>query len=1005
MQNKGFVTLFAVLLALVSIYYLSFTLAVENTNKKAKEYAQGDEVLERNYLDSIALEKIYLGNTYKECLEKEINLGLDLKGGMNVILELSVPDVLRALSGYNTDENFNKALAQASRRMAESQRDYLDLFVEEYKTIDPGARLSAIFSTFEMKGRIDPSSSDEKVIEVLREDIQSAIDNSFNVLRTRIDQFGVVQPNIQRLETNGRILVELPGIKEPERVRKLLQGSANLEFWETYELSELYQALIEANDAIRDLNASAQPQQEEQAAAEATAEKTTDSELSDTVKSEEERLLEQLATETEIETDEQSLEEWQREYPLFAVLQINQTQEGIAGGPCVGYALGRDTAKVNEYLSLRSVRELLPRDVKFLWSVKSINEQTPLYELIAIKVTNRDGRAALEGDVITDARDDFEQMRGSAMVSMSMNAEGSKTWARITKDNIGKSVAIVLDNYVYSYPRVDSEITGGSSQITGNFTSAEAKDLANVLKSGKMPAPAHIVQEDVVGPSLGKEAIRAGLISFAIAFGMVLIYMLFFYGITPGLVADFALLCNVFFLMGVLASFQAVLTLPGIAGIVLTLGMAVDANVLINERIKEELAAGKSIKKALPDGYKNAFSAIFDANLTTLLTGIILFILGTGPIKGFATTLIIGILTSFFSGFFITRIIFEAMMIKEKLNNISFTTKFSRNLLQNTKFDFIGSRKKGYIFAGALVVISLLSWSIRGLNQGIDFSGGRNYVIRFEQPVSTQDVRSSLEAGFEGASLSVITIGSENQVRVSTNYKINDDYENLDAEIDNLLFTGLKTYLPENVDVESFTENHIVSSQKVGPTIASDIKISAIWAVAVSLLIIGLYILLRFRNVAFSVGVIASLLFAAVFIFGLYSLLYSIMPFSLEIDQTFIAAILTVIGYAVNDSVVVFDRIREMIGIYPKRHKRLTMNSAMNTTLLRTFSTSLSTALVLLAILLFGGDTIRGFSFAMLVGVITGTFGTLFVASPIAYDIQRKMEKFSDKVTEETEEK
>jgi len=1000
MQNKGFVTLFAVLLALVSLYYLSFTAAVKNTEKKAKEYAQGDPVLERNFLDSMAQEKIYLGNTYRECLEKEIGLGLDLKGGMNVVLELSVPDVLRALSGYNTDENFNKALAQASLRMRESQRDYLDLFVEEYKAIDPGARLSAIFSTFEMKGRIDPSSSDERVIQVLREDIKSAVDNSFNVLRTRIDQFGVVQPNIQRLETGGRILVELPGIKEPERVRKLLQGSANLEFWETYELSELYQALIEANNAVRDMIAATEPQKE-QATEAAPVEKAPVEQVSDTAKTEEERLLEQLAAETEIQTDEQSLEEWKREYPLFAVLQINQSQQGIGAGPCVGYALGRDTAKVNEYLNSRNVRELLPRDVKFLWSVKPINEKTPLFELIAIKVTNRDGRAALEGDVITDARDDFEQMSGSAVVSMSMNAEGSKTWARITKDNIGKCVAIVLDNYVYSYPRVNTEITGGSSQITGNFTSAEAKDLANVLKSGKMPAPARIVQEDIVGPSLGKEAIKSGLISFAIAFAIVLIYMIFFYGIIPGLVADFALLCNIFFLMGILASFQAVLTLPGIAGIVLTLGMAIDANVLINERIKEELAAGKSIKKALPDGYKNAFSAIFDSNLTTLLTGIILFILGTGPIKGFATTLSIGILTSFFSGVFITRIIFERLLAKEKLNNITFTTKLSKNILRNPQVNFLGLRKKGYIVAGVLVLACILSWSTRGLSQGIDFSGGRNYVVRFDQPVSTQDVRNSLDGIFEDASLSVITIGSENQVRVSTNYKINETYDELDAEIDSILFTGLKDYLPENTGLESFVEDYIVSSQKVGPTVASDIKISAIWSVVAALLVIGLYILLRFRNVAFSVGVVASLAFVTIFIIGLYSMLYSVMPFSLEIDQTFIAAILTVIGYAVNDSVVIFDRIRETTGLYPKRHKRLTMNSAMNTTLLRTFSTAFSTALVLLAILLFGGDTIRGFAFAMLIGVVFGTLGTLFIASPVAYDIQRKREKFSDEVTEE----
>lgn len=992
MQNKGFVKLFAILLALVCIYYLSFTFVTSKVKKDAQAYAGGDAQMERIYLDSIGSEKIYLGNTYKECQAKELNLGLDLKGGMNVILELSIPDVLKALSGNNPDENFNKALAYASKRQTETNRDYIDLFVEEYQALDPGARLSAIFSTFEMKGRIDPTTSDEDVLKVLKSDVQSAIDNAFNVLRTRIDRFGVVQPNIQRLETNGRILIELPGIKEPERVRKLLQGSANLEFWETYELSELYQSFIEANTVIRNLNALNAPA-EEQAEEQAPVEKESPAATS------EEDLLNQALEENAEEG--QSLEEWKKEYPLFSVLQVNQTQNGIGRGPCVGYVLGRDTAKVNAYLNTKNVRDLFPRDVKFVYSVKPINEQTPLYELIALRVTNRDGRAALEGDVITDARDNFEQTRGTVVVEMEMNAEGAKTWARLTKDNIGKSIAIVLDNYAYSYPTVNGEITGGRSEISGNFTSAEAKDLANVLKSGKMPAPARIVQEDVVGPSLGKEAIHDGLISFIIAFALVLVYMIFFYNFLPGLIADFGLLCNVFFLIGILSSFQAVLTLPGIAGIVLTLGMAVDANVLIYERIKEELTAGKTLKNAVTEGYKKAFSAIFDANLTTLLTGIVLFVFGTGPIKGFATTLIIGILTSFFCGVFITRLIYERLIAKDRLGEQSFTTKLSKGFLQHPHFDFIGKRKFGYILSACFIVIAIGSWCIRGLNQGIDFSGGRNYVVRFEQAVSTNDIRASLENTFEDASLSVITIGNENQIRVSTNYKIADQSNTIDSEITEKLYHGLKAYLGADVSLDEFTNNNIVSSQKVGPTIASDIKISAVWAVCISLLIIGLYILLRFRNVAFSIGVIASLLHTTLFIFGIYSLCYSFMPFSMEIDQTFIAAILTVIGYAVNDSVVVFDRIREVIGIYPKRHKRLTMNASLNSTLLRTFSTSLSTAVVLLAILLFGGDTIRGFAFAMLVGVIIGTYGTLFVASPIAYDIQRKQDGFSDEVPAE----
>jgi len=987
MQNKGLVRIFAICLALVCVYYLSFTFATNKVGKNAKEYAQGNEQLERVYLDSMAHEKIYLGNTYKDCQEKELNLGLDLKGGMNVILELSIPDVLKALSGNNPDENFNKALAAASRRQTETNKDYIDLFVEEYKALDEGARLSAIFSTFEMKGRIDPTSTDEEVLTVLREDVQSAIDNSFNVLRTRIDRFGVVQPNIQRLETNGRILIELPGVKEPERVRKLLQGSANLEFWETYDLTDIYQNLIDANSLIRDLNAASAPKEE--AVAEPVAEAETA--VADTANSETDQLLAEIEESNSQEEAAQSLEEWKKEYPLFAVLSINQTQSGVPATPCVGYALGRDTAKVNAYLSMRGVRDLLPRDVKFMWSVKPISEESGMFELIALKVSNRDGSAPLGGDVITDARDNFEQVTGRCVVDMEMNAEGAKTWARLTKDNIGKSIAIVLDGYVYSYPRVNGEISGGRSEISGNFTVTEAKDLANVLKSGKMPAPAHIVQEDVVGPSLGAEAIHSGLISFIIAFCLILIYMVFFYGWIAGLVADFGLLCNIFFLFGILASFQAVLTLPGIAGIVLTMGMAVDANVLIYERIKEEIKGGKNLKKAIFDGYSKAFTAIFDANLTTLLTGIVLFVFGTGPIKGFATTLIIGILTSVFCGVFVTRLVYVGAMDRDRWQNLTFTTKVSKGFLQNPNYAFIGKRKIGYILSICFMAITILSLCVRGMSQGIDFSGGRNYIVRFEQPVSTENISDLLRDALNDPQ--VITIGNENQVRISTNFRIDENGDNIDAEIEQILYENLQQLLPEGTSLSDFTSTNIVSSQKVGPTMASDIKIAAIWAVVIALAVIFLYILLRFRNVAFSVGVVVSLIHTVAFIFGCFSLFHGILPFSMEVDQTFIACILTIIGYAVNDTVVVFDRVREVTTMYPKRPLFTTMTQAMNTTLLRTFSTSLSTAVVLIAILIFGGNTIQGFAFGMLMGVIIGTYGTLFIACPLAYDVQRKTNK------------
>lgn len=993
MQNKGFVRVFAILLALVCAYYLSFTFVNRNVERKARIAANGDEARLAYILDSMETEKVYLGMTYADCREKVINLGLDLKGGMNVTLELSVKDVLVALSNNNPDKHFNQALAQAEKRMTESQKNYVDLFVEEYRKLAPGARLSAIFSTFEMKGRIDPQKSDDEVIKVLKAEVESAISNSFNVLRTRIDRFGVVQPNIQRLEGSGRILVELPGIKEPERVRKLLQGSANLEFWETYELSEIYQSLIAANNVIRDMKALESKASSDNTGI-ATAQPTETTK--DSAKSASDDLLAKLEQQVDTTGEAQSLEEWMREYPLFAVLQINQSERGIGAGPLVGYALGRDTVEVNAYLNNPRVKELLPRDLKFAWSVNPVDKKTPLFELIAIKVSNRDGRPALGGEVITDAYDDFQQTTGFGKVNMSMNSEGAKVWARLTKANIGKCIAVVLDGYVYSYPRVSSEITGGNSEITGNFTAAEAKDLANVLKSGKMPAPAHIVQEDVVGPSLGQEAIRAGFISFVAAFILILLYMQVNYGLIPGLIVDASLLINVFFMMGILASFQAVLTLPGIAGIVLTLGMAVDANVLIYERIKEEQRAGKAMKKAVADGYKNALSAIMDGNITTLLTGIVLYVFGTGPVRGFATTLIIGIITSVFCGVYVTRLIYEAFHAKDKLLNLPFHTKLTKNLLVSPKIDFVGKRKVGYIVSAVVLTLGVVSLVVRGLNPGVDFSGGRNYVVRFEQPVSTVDINATLQHYFEDASVSVITIGSDNQVRINTNYRISESGQTVDDEVVDRLFEGLTSYLPDGVTKDAFVKDFIVTSQKVGPTVADDVKKAAMWAVFFSVVIIGLYILFRFRNVAFSAGAIVALVHDVLFIVSCYSIFYGILPFSLEIDQNFIAAILTIIGYSVNDTVVVFDRIRENSGYYPKRNKKRLINEALNQTLVRTFSTSLTVFVTLLTIFLFGGETIRGFAFAMLIGTLVGVYSTLYIAAPVAYDVQKRQLKIKE---------
>ena len=992
MQNKGFVKVFAVLLTLVCMFYLSFSFVTRHYNSKAAEYAGGDPVKESSYLDSLSTQKVWLGYTLKECREMEISLGLDLKGGMNVVLELNVADVIRSLSNNNQDENFNKALDLAYENQATSQKDFIDLFAEEYKKLDNGARLSAIFSTFELKDKITPQSSDAQVIAVLKEELKSAIDNSFNVLRTRIDRFGVVSPNIQRLETAGRILVELPGVKEPERVRKLLQGSANLEFWETYNLPEIYQQLVAADNMLATILKSDDTAAvgSDTTAIEATEEVVADNAAAETT-NDADSLLAKIGEDKPEAQAAKSMEEFAKQHPLFAVLQINQYNGQLAPGPVVGIADKKDIAKINEYLNMKQVKDILPRNLSLKWGVKAIDEKEQYFYLYAIKMTNRDGTPALGGDVVTDANADFVQQAGRSeqQVSMTMNAEGAKAWARLTKENIGKAVAIVLDDMVYSAPNVQVEITGGRSQITGHFTPEEAKDLANVLKSGKMAASVHIVQEDVVGPSLGQEAINSGVISFVLALILLMFYMCAFYGVLPGLIADGALVLNIFFTMGILASFQAVLTLPGIAGMVLTLGMAVDANVLIYERTKEELRAGKSLNKAIADGYSNAFSAIFDSNLTSIITGVVLFYFGTGPIRGFATTMIIGLFASFLTAVFLTRIVYEALLAKDKLKNVTFTTSITKDLLTNPKINFLAARKVGYLIPAGIIVLGAISMSTIGLNNGIDFTGGRNYVIRFAQDVKTDEVRNLLDAQLDG-SVSVIQIGTPDQVRVSTNYKIEDNDPAIDQEIENKLFEGVKSLLPEGTPLAQFTDQYIQSSQKVGPSMADDIKNAAFLAVVFAMFCMAAYILLRFRDISFSVGAFASVAVTTLCIISFYTLLWKVLPFSMEVDQTFIAAILTIIGYSINDTVVVFDRIRETIGLYPKRDRYQVINDALNSTLSRTFNTSLTTLVVVLCIFILGGATIRSFTFAILLGIIIGTYSTLFVATPIAYELQKK---------------
>ena len=978
MQNKGFVKIFAALLTLVCLFYLSFSFVTRHYTNKAKELAKGDAKVEQNYLDSMANEKVYFGNwTLKDCREMEIGLGLDLKGGMNVILEVSVPDVIKLLADNKTDETFNQALSNAAKQAVSSQDDVITLFVNEYHKLAPDSRLAELFATQQLKDKVNQKSTDAEVEKVLREEVKAAIDNSFNVLRTRIDHFGVVQPNIQSLEDKmGRIMVELPGVKEPERVRKLLQGSANLEFWETYDAREIAPYMQAADNQLRLLLADAATEEAVEEAAPALS--TADS------------LAAALKGETAATVD---MAQIKKEHPLLAVLQVSN-----ASSPVIGYANYKDTAEVNRYLAMPEVKENLPKNLRLLWSV-SASEFDPLaqtFELYGIKMTERNGKAPLEGDVMVDAKDDFDQY-GKPCVNMSMNTDGARRWAQLTKQNIGKCIAIVLDGYVYSAPVVQNEITGGSSIITGNFTPDQTKDLANVLNSGKMPAPAHIVQEDIVGPSLGQASINAGVVSFIVALIVLMIYMCAMYGLIPGMVANSALILNLFFTLGILASFQAALTMSGIAGIVLALGMAVDANVLIYERTKEELRAGKVVKKALADGYSNAFSAIFDSNLTSIITGIILFNFGTGPIRGFATTLIIGILISFFTAVFLTRLVYEYFMNKDKWQNITFTTGLSKNLMQNVHFDFMGRAKTWLTVAAVAVVVCVGFLATRGLSKSIDFTGGRNFKVQFENEVEPEQIRELIADKFGDANVSVIAVGTDGKtVRISTNYRIEEEGNNVDSEIEAYLYEALKPVLTQDISLETFidrdnyTGGSIISSQKVGPSIAEDITTSAIWSVVLALLAIGLYILIRFRNIAYSIGSIVALAFDTLIILGMYSIFWGILPFSLEIDQTFIGAVLTAIGYSINDKVVIFDRVREFFGLYPKRDKMQLFNDSLNSTLARTINTSVSTLIVLLCIFILGGDSIRSFAFAMILGVVFGTLSSLFIASPIAYSIMKR---------------
>lgn len=1000
MQSKGAIRFVAILIGLACIYQLSFTWATRHQEKKAAEYAAQAVALEkqspafasiseldkayfldslekeknRYYIDSISSEKVFIGFTYKEVKEKEINLGLDLKGGMNVMLQVQLRDLVKALADNNQSPEFNQALALAQQREVNSREDFITLFQRAWDEVAPGGRLSSIFGTYEMRDRIKPETSNDEVISIIRSDAESAIANSFNVLRNRIDRFGVTQPNIQKLGNSGRILVELPGVKEPERVRKLLQGTASLEFWPTYENTEIASFLTDANTMLRDiLNA------------EAHAEEAADS-LGE--KQEGNTMAELLSTDS-LSADAAA---WAKENPLFFVLNPNVYNGQWAPGPNIGRAHYRDTAKINAFMNMPQIKALFPAEFIPMWTVKpdAGDKAGVIYDLIAIKSTSRDGKAPLDGGVITDAVIAYGNTGGTPMVDMVMNAEGARIWARMTADNIGKSIAVVLDGMVYSYPTVQSEISGGRSQITGNFTITEAEDLANVLKSGKLPAPATIVQEQVVGPSLGSESINAGLISFIIAFALVMLYMFIFYN-RAGLVADIALLCNVLFLLGALVSFGAVLTLPGIAGLVLTLGMAVDANVIINERIKEELRAGKSLRLAVKDGYNNAYSAIIDGNLTTIITGIVLFLFGSGPVQGFATTLVLGIITSMLTSIFITRLIFEGRLNRNK--SISFDRKFSRNFMQNTHLDFLGWRKYAYIISSALVVICLGFMFVKGFSYGVDFTGGRTYVVRFDKEVTAGEIRNAANQEF-GETVEVKQFGGESQMKVTTKYKIEDNSTEVDHEVEAKLYDALKGFFNTPITIEEFTSttdnpNGIISSDKVGPTIANDIKRDAVIAIIIALLAIFLYIAVRFRSWTWGAGGVIGLVHDAILVIGFFSIFTGLLPFSLDVDQTFIAAVLTIIGYSINNSVVILDRIREFRTLYPKRDLVENVNGALNSTLARTMNSSGTTLVVMIAIALFGGEVIRGFAVALIVGIISGTYSSELIAAPLMYDLNK----------------
>jgi len=987
MQNKTAIIILAIALALVSVYQLSFTIATSKANKDAREYARGDLVKQNHYIDSLASltkdEWSFLGYTFKETQKRELNLGLDLKGGMDVILEVSVEDILKALSNYSTDKTFADALARAKQyQQQQSQIDFLTHFGRAFMEIDPNAKLAAIFGTVELRDRINFNSTNEEVLDIIDDEVSGAIENAFNILRNRIDRFGVVQPNITQLATKGRILISLPGQTDPQRVRELLQGTANLEFWETYDNAEVIGYLSSANNLLKEIQNNSKKAESQP---ETTVQETAPA---DTAKSGDQSLLDLIEKDTSQAASPGTLEEFTVQNPLFGLLNPRVTAQGEPiGGSMIGLARGKDTAQVNRFLNMNQVRALFPRDLRFYWGQNpyKYDETKTYYDLHAIKITTRDGRAPLGGDVITGARPSSGVTGSEVKVDFTMNAEGAKTWQRMTRENINRCIAVVLDGYVRSNPVVQNEISGGSTEITGDFTIEEADDLANILKSGKLPAPAKIVSDTVIGPTLGKEAINAGMISFIIAFIIVLSYMIFYYSTSAGTIADIALVGNIFLIFGVSASLGAVLTLPGIAGIVLTMGMSVDANVLIYERIREELRGGKGYKLAIADGYKGALSAILDSNITTLLTGIVLYVFGTGPIKGFATTLVIGIFTSLFCAIYITRLIYEWQLKRNA--KLSFSIKLTANILKDTHIDFIGKRKIFYVISIIITVIGIGSLFVRGLNQGIDFTGGRTYVVRFENPVRTQDVAERLEVKF-GDAPQVVTFGSDNQVRIITKYKINET--GVDEEIETALYEGLSDMIPAGVTKDQFLSEYRISSETVGPTVASDIKRKAVWAVGLSLVIIFIYIFVRFRNWQYGVGAIVAIAHDVMIVIGIYSLLWGLLPFTMEIDQSFIAAILTVIGYSVNDSVVVFDRVREFLPLHRKRPTHEVLNLALNDTLSRTLNTGMTSILVLIAMFFFGGATIRGFLFAMIIGIIVGTYSSIFVATAVVYDTSSK---------------